>query len=205
MTAPFKTWTVLPHGELIQVADNILTVVGEISMLVGQLQRRMTIVRLKDRRLIIYSAIALEERAMAQIEEFGVPSFLVVPSDIHRLDARIWKDRYPSIKVIAPGAARAKVEEIVPVDATTEDFGESDVRLVAVPGTDDRELALEITGLDGSTLVMNDLIGNIHDAKGVAGWFLRFMNFAGDEPHIPKPVKWKLIQDKSALQHQLLS
>ena len=106
--------------------------------------------------------------------------------------------------VIAPAAARAKVAEIVPVDATTADFTDSSVRLIAVPGTDDREFALEITGADGTTLVLNDLVGNIHDAKGLGGWFLRFMNFAGNEPHIPKPVKWKLIHNTPAFKHQLL-
>jgi hypothetical protein len=29
MTKPFTEWTVLPHGRLIQIDDNILSVVGE--------------------------------------------------------------------------------------------------------------------------------------------------------------------------------
>jgi hypothetical protein len=38
---------------------------------------------------------------------------------VARLDARAWKDRYPELVVITPAAARAEVEEVVPVDATT--------------------------------------------------------------------------------------
>jgi len=29
MTRPFQQWTVLPHGKLAQIDENILTVVGE--------------------------------------------------------------------------------------------------------------------------------------------------------------------------------
>ena len=42
------------------------------------------------------------------------------------------------------------------------------------------------------------------DASGFGGWFLRMMGFAGNEPHIPKPVKLTLIDDKAALRAQLL-
>ena len=37
-------------------------------MPMGHLKRRMTIVRLADRRLVVYSAIALDEDEMARIE-----------------------------------------------------------------------------------------------------------------------------------------
>ena len=32
MTQPFQQWTVLPHGKLVQIDENILTVVGDIHM-----------------------------------------------------------------------------------------------------------------------------------------------------------------------------
>ena len=59
MTQPFQHWTVLPHGKLVQVDQNILTVVGDIPMPLMDLPRRMTVVRLVDTRLVVYSAIAL--------------------------------------------------------------------------------------------------------------------------------------------------
>ncbi len=204
MTAPFKTWTVLPHGRLTEVDEGVLTVVGEIGMLVGELPRRMTVVRLADRRLVIYSAIALDEPEMQALEAYGTPAFLVVPSDIHRLDARIWKDRYPALRVIAPQGARAKVEEALPVDASDADFGDANVRLIEAPGTQGHEAALQVDGPNGSTLVLNDIVGNIRDPKGFGGWLLRVMNFAGEEPHVPGPVKMKLVKDKAALRRQLL-
>lgn len=71
------------------IENSILTVEGDLRMPVGKLHRRMTVVRLRDRRLIIFSAIALDEDEMRTIEEFGVPSFLIVPNDRHRLDTKI--------------------------------------------------------------------------------------------------------------------
>jgi hypothetical protein len=52
ITQPFEHWTVLPHGKLVPVDENILTVVGEIHMPLMDLPRRMTVVRLLDRRLM---------------------------------------------------------------------------------------------------------------------------------------------------------
>lgn len=203
MTAPFKTWTVLPHGTLTQIEPNILTVVGEIHMPIGDFPRRMTVVRLRDGRLVIFSAIALDEEEMKQLEAYGLPAFLIVPSAIHRQDARIWKDRYPAIRVIAPIGAKAKVEEVVSVDAVGADFGDPEVRFIEVPGTQGQESALLVATPGAATLVLNDLIANIRDEHGFGGWLLTLMGFAGDEPHIPSVAKARIVKDKQALAEQL--
>ncbi|AZO72615.1 MAG: hypothetical protein E5V92_29325 [Mesorhizobium sp.] len=202
MPKPFKEWKVLPHGRLTPVDDNILTVTGDIPMPVGNMTRRMTVVRLRDQRLVIFSAIALDDQQMRAIEAFGQPAFLIVPNDHHRLDAKPWKNRYPALQVIAPPGALNSVGKAVHVDATHGDFGDPDVKLIAVPGTRDREAALQVDGPNGTTLVLNDIVGNIRDASGFAGWALRMMGFAGDEPHIPLPVKLTMVTDKAALAAQ---
>ena len=169
MTAPYKDWTVQPHGPLDPIGEDMLTVVGTIHMPLGEFPRRMTIVRLGDGRLIVYSAIALDEERMAKIEAFGRPAFLIVPSERHRLDAPAYKARYPDLTVLAPSGARAKVQEVVPVDAETADFGD-EVTWVEVPGTNGTEAALEVKGRDGLTLVVNEIVGAIHHAGGLRGW-----------------------------------
>jgi hypothetical protein len=79
MTKPFQQWTVLPHGKLMQIDENILTVVGEIHMPLMDLPRRMTIVRLTDASLVVFSAIALDADEMSALEAYGRPAWLVVP------------------------------------------------------------------------------------------------------------------------------
>jgi hypothetical protein len=204
MTATFQTWNVLPHGKLTEVDENILTVVGEIPMPIGGLQRRMTVVRLTDGRLVIFSAISLDEDEMRALEDYGTPAFLIVPNSHHRLDAKTWKNRYPDIQVITPKGARPKVEDAVPVDATSADFGDDSVMLMDVSGTRSLEAALLITRRDGTTLVLNDVVANIRDEKGFGGWLLRMMDFAGDEPQAPIPIKAAIVSDKAALSEQLL-
>ena len=49
---------------------------------------------------------------MRDLEAYGAPAFLIVPNDHHRLDAQIWKERYPALKVIAPDTA-ARVREMI--------------------------------------------------------------------------------------------
>jgi hypothetical protein len=202
MPQPFNEWKVLPHGKLTTIEDDVLTVIGEIPMPVGDMMRRMTVVRLRDRRLVIFSAVALDEEEMRALEEFGDPAYLIVPNDHHRLDAKIWKDRYPAIQVITPPGAREKVEKVVAVDATRFDFDDPDVMLVTVAGTRQREVALEVRRPSGMTLVLNDVVGNIRDASGFGGWMLRLMGFAGNEPHVPIPVRVTMINDKAALAAQ---
>ncbi|MGE5615803.1 MAG: hypothetical protein ACM3X5_02695 [Bacillota bacterium] len=203
MPRPFKHWKVLPHGPLEEIEEGILSVTGDIRMPLGTFKRRMTIVRLEDRRLVIYSAIALDEERMAFIESYGLPAFLVVPSDMHRLDARIWKERYPLMQVVAPEGAREKVEQVVHVDTTQPDFGDSNVRFITVWGVEAHEAALVVLTSRGTTLIVNDILGNIHDADGVAGWLLRKAGFAGDGPQVPRVVKMKIVDDIEALGAQL--
>jgi hypothetical protein len=161
MVQPFTEWKVLPHGRLTAIDDNMLTVVGGIPMPVGNMKRRMTVVRLRGGRLVVFSAIALDENEMSLLEDFGDPAFLIVPNDHHRLDSRIWKDRYPHMRVIAAAGARDKVETVVHVDATSVDFDDPDVILLTVPGTGECEAALEIRRQNGTTLVLNDVVGNM--------------------------------------------
>ena len=182
----------------------MLTVEGRIKMPLMDLPRRMTVVRLHDSRLVVWSAIALDDAAMATFEAFGRPAFLVVPNDHHRLDAKAWKNRYPELKVIAPEGAREKIANVVAVDTTSPDFGDPGVTFVTVPGTRAHEAALVVRRERGTTLVLNDLVGNIHAASGIDGWLLRLAGFAGDDAQIPRVVKMALVKDAADLRAQLL-
>ena len=169
MTAPFKEWTVLPHGKLTRVNERIVTVVGELKMPLLELPRRMTAVRSKSGDLVIFSAIALREPDMAELEALGRPAFLIVPSERHRLDAPGYAQRYPNITVVAPRAGVEKIGEVVRVDTSTPDFGDPTVRYVEIAA----DSALEVDGDDGLTIIVNDLIGDIHGESGLGGWLLQ--------------------------------
>jgi hypothetical protein len=200
---PHGKWEVLPHGSLERLADNLYTVVGKLRMPFGTTPRRMTIVKLADGRLVIYSAIALNEEQLARVEALGPPAFLVVPSGIHRLDVKPWKDRFPELTVVAPAGARDRIGEVVGIDATAVVFGDPRVKVEAVPGTEAGELAMLVETDTGKTLVVNDLIFNLPAMKGLAGFGMRMLGFGPGHPTIPKLVKRKLVKDEAAMRAQL--
>lgn len=205
MSAPLEHWKVLPHGPLTAIDDKVWTVTGTLRMPVGDFERRMTVARLRDGGLVVYSAIALDEDEMARLESLGRMAWLVVPGDDHRLDAGIWLQRYPTMHVAAPAGAREKALEVVPIESTTPDFGDPDVRWITVPGTREHEAALTVRGARGTTLILNDLIANLRHEHGFTGWMLRLMGFAGDEPNIPGVRRLAMVKDANALADQLLA
>jgi hypothetical protein len=200
---PHDTWEVLPHGDLEQLGDNLFTVEGKLRMPLGETSRRMTVVRLTGGRIAIYSAIALDAARMAKLESLGTPAFMIVPSAIHRIDAKPWKDRYPQLEVIAPEGAVAKVGEIVPIDATEIDLGDPRVKVEAVPGTNRQELAMIVETSTGKTLVVNDLIFNMPRYSGLLRLGLRVLGFAPGHPTMPKLVQRRLVTNKAELKDQL--
>ncbi len=203
MPAILEKWEVMPHGPLTELDDGILTVAGEIRMPLGNFPRRMTVLRLSGDRTAIFSAIALDEPEMARIEAMGRPAFLIVPGDHHRLDARIWKQRYPDIEVIAPPGAAEAVAEAVEVDATRDMMDDPEVRFVVMPGTGGHEAALEVRRASGLTIVANDLIANVAHPHGIgAAIMARLMGFGVSEPQTPWMVRRMIVDDKLALAAQ---
>lgn len=61
-----------------------------------------------------------------------------------------------------------------------------------------------VRSADGCTQILNDVVGDIRDAKGFGGWLLRLAGFAGDEPHVPAVVKMMVVDDTAALRMQLI-
>jgi hypothetical protein len=193
MAKAFQTWTVLPHRELEKLSENLWSVEG--TMPDPKVKRVMTIARLKDGRLMIHNAIALEEPLMQEIERFGTPAVIVVPNGFHRQDAKIYKDRYPKAAVHAPAAARKKVEQVVPVDGDYEQAPKDDsVRLVHLDGCKAAEGILEVKSQDGTSVVFNDAICNIPKRTGFFGFLLA----PTGQPSVPRISRWLIVKDKPA-------
>src|SRR6266542_935000 len=113
-------WTVLAHDPIEKLAENLWRVRGSLPRMT--LKRVMTVARLDDGRLVVHSPIALDETALATLEAWGTPAFLVVPGRFHRMDVPAWKRRYPAARVLVPRGSRRFVAEVVGVDGSYEDF-----------------------------------------------------------------------------------
>ena len=197
-------WTVFPHGPVETIDDGILSVEGEIRMPLGIFPRRMTVAALNGGGTVVFSPVALHEPAMQEIEALGRPRFMVVPNGFHRLDARVWKKRYPNVKVLCPPGAKKRVEQAVAVDATSDVLADGAVSFVITDGTRRAESALLIRRKGGSTLVINDLISHIRRPMGLgANIFARVFGFGVKRPQMAREVRWLLVNDKAALARQL--
>jgi hypothetical protein len=197
-------WTVFPHGPVGTIDDGILSVEGEIHMPLGTFPRRMTVAALEAGGSVVFSPVALHEPAMREIEAFGTPKFIVVPNGFHRLDAQIWKQRYPQAKILCPPGAKKRVAQAVKVDATSDVMGDDAVSLVIADGTRRAESVLLIRRDRGSTLVVNDLISHVRHPKGLgAKIFARVFGFGVKRPQMAREVRWLLVNDKAALARQL--
>jgi hypothetical protein len=193
MAKPYNTWTVNPHRPLEKLEPNLWRVEGDLPG--GSGTRVMTLVKLANGGLIVHNAIALEEDAMKDIETFGTPEFLIVPNGFHRLDAKVFKQRYPNIKVLCPAQARKKVEQVVAVDGTYEDGPKDDnVRLFHLDGTKQHEGVVQVKSPSGTTLVFNDVVNNLPKLGGVIG----FMLSPTGRPAVPRIFRWFFVKNKPA-------
>jgi hypothetical protein len=195
-----EEWKVGPHGPLEELDDGLLAVAGELQMPLGNFPRRMTVVKLRGGRSAIWSAMPLREPEMEQIEALGDPAFLIVPGIAHRLDLKPWKRRYPRAKVLCPPGARKAVQEVAPVDATYDVLDDPSVSFEAVPGVGEREAVLLVRRAGGTTLVLNDMLGNVRHPHGIGAHIMaRVFGFGVKRPMMPRLEKRMIVEDAGAV------
>ena len=195
-------WKVLPHGPLRTLAPGLLTVVGQIPLPLGNFPRRMTVAALPGKRTALFSPFPLDEASMGEIESLGAPAFLIVPNGGHRLDLRPMKARYPAAKVVSAPGSKALVSEASAVDTTAPNLGAA-VHLVSVAGMGDTELAMLVRHEGTTSLVVNDILGNVAKPQGPGAWIMSRMTGFGPRPAVPRLVRNKYVRDERALGRQL--
>jgi hypothetical protein len=171
-------WQVHPHGELQPLSDNLWRVQGSLPGM--PLERVMIVARMRDGRLVVHGAMALDEATMKRLEALGEPAVMLVPSGYHRMDAPRYAQRYPGMKIYCPKGSLERVHAVVRVDGTFDDFeGDATVRTTHLDGVADIEGVVHVTSGDGSTLVFNDALFNMPHAPGLGGLFTRLIGSSG--------------------------
>jgi len=193
-------WVVQPHDEWLSLGEGLWTISGEIKMPLGNFPRRMTVAKLSDSRLAVWSPMALDEPHMTQLDAMGNVAFLIVPGVAHRLDIRAWKRRYPESAVVCASGARQAVEEAVPVDGVDDVLADEDVHLEAAPGVDKKEAVLWVRRSDGTTLILNDILANVKHPHGLGAHIMaRLLGFGVDHPRMPRIGKRLFLKDQKAM------
>jgi len=195
-------WRVLPHKPIDKLEENLWCVTGTLEGMA--LKRVMTLVRLEDGRVVIHSAIALDEPEMAEIEAWGRPAVLLVPNGYHRVDAPSFVSRYPELEVLCPRGSRAKVEEVVRVDGDYSSFeGSPSLALEHLDGVRNVEGVAIVRSASGTTLVLNDAVFNMRHGKGLPGFIFRYITASTGGPRVSRLFRWIAVKDKVAMRAQL--
>jgi hypothetical protein len=170
----------LKHGDFKKLDANLWILEGELPHHMP-LPRTMTVFRLRNGDLWIHSAIAIDDLRQRQLEKFGRPAYLVVPSTMHRMDAPVYKETYPAIKVVCPEASKEKVEQKVHVDNSCEtEFQGTEIKVHVMPGAKPIELAYELPlASGGKAMIFNDLLVNVSQPQGFLGTFLSLIGRVG--------------------------
>jgi hypothetical protein len=201
MAKAHTSWTVLDHGPIERLAENLWWVQGALPGM--SLKRTMVIARLSDGRLVIHNGIALEPAAMQDIERWGTPAFLIVPNGGHRLDAPAYKARYPQLRVLTPRGSRERVEQVVAVDGSYEDFPpDAEVRFETLRGVGDAEGAMIVSSQDGTTVVLNDAMFNMDRKRDPLGFFFTTLLGSAPGPRVSRLSKLVYVKDKRALREE---
>ncbi len=195
--ASYETWTVLPHGPIERLDDGLWRVEGTLPGM--PLKRVMTIARLASGDLVVHNPIALDSRAMSEVESFGRVAFLVVPNGWHRLDLRPYAARYPAAVVLAPDGSRAKVASVAAgVRDLSELPGDPNVSLGVVDGTGGREALMTVKAGGGVSLVLADSVFNMPHLPGLQGLVLRHVTGSSGGPRVSRVARFFLIKDRAA-------
>ena len=190
---------IYPHRPLTSLAANLWQVEGSLA---NGLPRNMTVHRLPDARLLLYSVVAMHPAEMEALERLGRPAILVMPHDRHQMDAPFYKRRYPDLRVLAPDPRHPRK---VPVDGDLGELAALGINAYVLPGTTYHEAVLELplqgdgAGRAGIALCTTELLGNLSGLPGLPrllGLLLRLLGPPGGGLGVARVVRWREISDR---------
>ncbi len=185
---------IYPYEPPHQLAGNLWQVQGSLS--IPGVPRYMTIYRLRDGSLLLYSVIAMREEGMRALEALGPPAIMVMPHDRHQMDAPFYKQRYQGLRVLAPDPSRARR---VPVDADLSELAEHGIRAYPLPGATYHEAILELPVEGGVAVSTCELLGNTTSLRGFIGVLMRVLGPPGGGFGVSRAVRWREVVDRKAV------
>ncbi|MBA3393710.1 MAG: hypothetical protein H0T89_13765 [Deltaproteobacteria bacterium] len=189
-----RPWTVLPHGALEKLENNLWCVEGALPGFPGA-KRRIAIVRRGDGSLLFYGALPVDDAMLAEIATFGTPRYLVVPHGWHRIDAHPFREKL-GLEVFCPAGARERVSQITRVDGTLDELPpDPSIRFEALDGSRISEQALFISSGPRVSYFACDVVQWYPQRPPL---FHRMLGFSGG-PRVVPFYRFRCIADRAAL------
>jgi hypothetical protein len=172
-----------PFGQDIWIAD------GESVSVAGfHYPTRMTLIRLGDGGLFVWSPTALTDGLRAEVEALGPVRFIVAPNSLHHLFIQPWQAAYPAAKTVAaPGLAKRRKD--ISFDAELGDTADAgwagDIDQVVVRGN---AITTEVVFFHraSGTVLFADLLQNFRPGS-FRGWralVAKLDRMTADEPQV---------------------
>jgi hypothetical protein len=188
-----RPWIVTPHGPIEKLEDNLWALQGTVPRM--PFPRRMSMVRLADRRIVFLDAVPMGEEALAGIRAWGTPSILVVTNGYHRIDVHAFREKF-GLTVLAPQRSAARVRERVQVDGPLEALpADPALRAEPLEGVDTGEAVFHVQSRGKTTLIFSDGVMNMHQRLRLLP---RLFGFQGG-PKVTPVFKMFVVKNKAAL------
>ncbi len=198
-TPPRRT-RIYPYDPAHALAADLWQIKGSLKM--AAIPRNMTIYRLPDRRLVIYSVIAMHEDGMRALEALGTPAILIIPHDRHQMDAPFYKQRYPALRVLAPEPAKPRN---IAIDGDLTELSAYGIRAYPLPGTSYHEAILELPIEGGVALCTCELLGNLTPPpSGALGLLFKVLGPPGGGFGVSRAVRWREVVARQAMRTWLV-
>lgn len=189
---------IYPYEAPRQFASDLWQIRGSLSIPV--LPRYMTVYRLPDGKLLLYSVIAMHDEGMRALEAMGTPAIMVMPHDRHQMDAPFYKQRYPDLRVLAPAPSSARR---VPVDADLDALTALRICAYPLPGATYHEVILELPIDGGVALCTCELLGNGFSTRGFLGLLMKLLGPPGGGFGVNRAVRWREVDDRNKVRRWL--
>jgi hypothetical protein len=206
MAKPPRPWIVVKHAPVETIDENLWGVVGVVPDFPDGtgMDRRMSIVRLGDGRLVFHNAVPVDDATLAKVTAWGKPAILIVPMHLHAIDAHAFREKL-GLAVFTSKTVVDKVRAILPVDGTLEDLpADPALRCEPLAGTRFGEAAFVVKSGPRASLLFCDAIQNSRPGRGFNAFMFNWMGFTGSDLKTPPFYKLRAVTDRAALKRDVL-
>lgn len=191
-------------GTLSEVADGVWVDSAPVRILGTHLTSTMTVLRLGDGGLLLYSPVALTPERRAAVDSLGVVRHLYAPNLFHHLRIGDWSAAYPDARVHAPvGLSKKRPDLRIDRQHATEAEPAFTSTLEEHPIEGFRLSETALYYRPARAVLVADLVHNIGQPEG--NWtqfYTRSMGFY-DRVALSKALRWTAFSDRPAARRSL--
>lgn len=205
MAKPPRPWIVTPHQPLQQLEDNLWVITSVVPGFPPGVpfDRRMTIVRLSDGRLLFHNAVPVDDATLQQIRALGTPAILLIPHHLHCIDGAAFREKL-GLRSYSSAISLDKTRAVMPIDGPFEEAPRDPAySLVTLPSSKFGEVGVVVHSGGHSSLSVCDIVTHVPHAGGLTGFAFRVLGFTGGELRLPPPVRLRAFPDKARVKADL--